>query len=61
MGGLPWTRGYLLGAFGVLWFVQVVGTALQMRHYRRVLAESPAPGRTASWASAMLGRSWARA
>jgi glucitol operon activator protein len=49
-----WT--YLLGAFGVLWFVQIAGTALQMRHYRRVLAEI-----TSTWKDGFVGVGNARA
>jgi glucitol operon activator protein len=49
-----WT--YLLGAFGVLWFVQIAGTALQMRHYRRVLAEI-----ARTWQDGFVGAGNARA
>ena len=45
-----------MGAFGVLWFVQIVGTALQMRHYRRVLAEI-----TSTWQDGFVGVGNARA
>jgi glucitol operon activator protein len=47
---------YLLGAFGVLWFIQIVGTALQMRHYRRVLTEI-----TGTWQDGFVGVGNARA
>jgi glucitol operon activator protein len=47
---------YLLGAFGALWFVQIVGTALQMRHYRRVLAQI-----TRTWQDGFVGVGNARA
>jgi len=47
---------YLLGTFGVLWFVQVIGTVLQMRHYRRVLAQI-----TSTWQDGFVGVGNARA
>lgn len=47
---------WLLLAFGVLWAVQVAGTALQMRHYRRFLSQT-----VARWSDGAIGSGNARA
>ena len=46
----------LLLAFGILWAVQVAGTALQMRHYRRFIATL-----VARWSDGAIGSGNARA
>ncbi len=46
----------LLIAFGILWAVQVAGTALQMRHYRRFIADL-----VARWSDGAIGSGNARA
>ncbi len=47
---------WLLLAFGILWAVQVAGTALQMRHYRRFLSET-----VERWSDGAIGSGNARA
>lgn len=47
---------YLLLAFAVLWGLQIAGTALQMRHLRRVLASL-----TERWNDGFIGTGAARA
>ena len=46
---------WLLLAFGLLWAVQVAGTALQMRHYRRFLSET-----VRRWSDGAIGSGNAR-
>ena len=46
----------LLIAFAVLWAVQIAGTALQMRHYRRLVAEL-----VSRWSDGSIGSGNARA
>ena len=45
----------LLLLFGLLWGLQVIGTALQMRHYRRVLASL-----STDWTDGFIGSGNAR-
>ena len=47
---------WALLAIGLLWGVQVIGTALQMRHYRAVLASV-----TTRWSDGFVGTGAARA
>jgi glucitol operon activator protein len=51
---MTWEHGLLL--FGLCWALQIAGTALQMRHYRKVLG-----GLTTRWGDGFIGSGSARA